>query len=229
VDGERTVRFIASLLLAATLAVISGVTTAALVPGQVTWESTLRGRDLTEDGIADAFYDVDLDITWLCNANVAGPMNWTTANEWAESLSVDGIGGWRLPNALRPDGTWCGGYRCTESELGHLWLISLGNLDVSVFNGNSPIRRTGGFESFGLYYWTSAQTSYWQTYFLTSTGYQYEAQSSLELLALAVHDGDIGVATLSEPPLWVLVLTAGLVGFVANGRRKPAQNALSAW
>ena len=50
-----------------------------------------------------AVYDTDLNITWLANANVNGPMSWTAANTWAANLSiVDAVnnityGNWRLP------------------------------------------------------------------------------------------------------------------------------------
>ncbi len=43
----------------------------APVSGQGTWETTLKPRDLTGDGVADAYYDTVLDITWLADANLA--------------------------------------------------------------------------------------------------------------------------------------------------------------
>ena len=33
-------------------------------------QATLENRDLNGDGVVDAFYDTDLDITWLRDANV---------------------------------------------------------------------------------------------------------------------------------------------------------------
>jgi hypothetical protein len=47
-----------------------------------------QGRDLSGDAVVDAFYDIDLDITWLGDANVNGPMGWDTAANWADNLSL---------------------------------------------------------------------------------------------------------------------------------------------
>ena len=49
------------------------VTTAQAAPvsGQGTWQTTLLPRDLTGDGVVDAYYDTVLDITWLADANLA--------------------------------------------------------------------------------------------------------------------------------------------------------------
>ncbi|HMU63228.1 MAG TPA: hypothetical protein PKD35_00935 [Nitrosomonas sp.] len=57
-----------------------------------------------------AYYDPNLNITWLANANAGagssfddgvnttdGRMTWTSANAWTASLNIGGITGWRLP------------------------------------------------------------------------------------------------------------------------------------
>jgi hypothetical protein len=65
------------------------------VPGQGTWETTLLPRDL-DGNLAngpEAFYDTVLNITWLRNAKVNGLMTWTSANTWANTLVVGGVGG----------------------------------------------------------------------------------------------------------------------------------------
>ena len=81
-------------------------------------------------------YDDVLDITWLQDANYAktvgvvtsGAMPWFTAESWVSSLSYyDSVrdaylDDWRLPTADQ-----CTGYNCTNSEMGHLYYISLGN------------------------------------------------------------------------------------------------------
>lgn len=42
----------------------------AAVPGQGTWKSTLKARDLDGDSsTGEAYYDTTLDITWLADAN----------------------------------------------------------------------------------------------------------------------------------------------------------------
>lgn len=81
-------------------------------------QAELIGRDL--DGDADtieAYYDTELDITWLADANLAasntfgvagissgnavGGMPWSTAHEWVNAMNSAaylGITDWRLPN-----------------------------------------------------------------------------------------------------------------------------------
>lgn len=86
-----------------------------------TWETTLQGRDLTGDGLADAYYDTVLNITWLANANLAasntfdvtginanGTMNWATANAWIDAMNTAnylGYNDWRLPTLSPINGT----------------------------------------------------------------------------------------------------------------------------
>ena len=47
--------------------------------------------------MVDAFYDTDLDITWLRNANVNGAQDWDTQVAWASNFSFGGYDDWRLP------------------------------------------------------------------------------------------------------------------------------------
>jgi hypothetical protein len=93
---------------------------AASVSGQGTWESTLQGRDL--DGNATTFevyYDTELNITWLADANLAASntfgvtgiagstLEWDQANEWISAMNSYGgtgylgINNWRQPT-VRP-------------------------------------------------------------------------------------------------------------------------------
>ncbi|MFO1378390.1 MAG: DUF1566 domain-containing protein [Steroidobacteraceae bacterium] len=77
--------------------------------------AALVARYFDGDATADAYYDDDLGITWLANANAGlgssfdtagggasdGRMNWANANAWAASLDLDGtpgVDGWRLPD-----------------------------------------------------------------------------------------------------------------------------------
>lgn len=105
-----------------------------------------------------AYYDTDLDITWLANANLArsesfgisgsinnGAMDWNTANEWIAAMNAvdDGKGylgynDWRLPKSLDTgapgcnfaySGTDCGyNVDLSVSEMAHLYYVELGNL-----------------------------------------------------------------------------------------------------
>jgi len=142
-----------SLLLASLSILAANAVNAASISGQGTWESTLQGRDLDGDlNTFEAYYDTDLNITWLADANYAGTkMNWVDANAWAAALNPYGsnITGWRLPTVSPIDGTtaddetvsWIGtedrGYNVsapgtfyagsTASEMAHLYYNTLGD------------------------------------------------------------------------------------------------------
>ena len=72
--------------------------------------ATLQPR-FVHDGVAGAFYDTEMDITWLADANYAATVHAATAladgrfaNEpaaqaWAASLEFGGVDGWRLPHS----------------------------------------------------------------------------------------------------------------------------------
>ena len=113
-----------------------------------------------------AFYDDVLDITWLADVNTAagsvfddgssstdGRMTWASANNWAASLNISGVTGWRLPTAEpingtaynttpQNDGSSDVGYNIsrpltvyggsTANEMAHLFYNTLNN--VSRFN-----------------------------------------------------------------------------------------------
>ncbi len=104
-----------------------------------------------------AYYDTDLDITWLADANLAktnqfgiavgnganqirtsGQMTWDTAQAWIAAMNAAGYLGysdWRLPITPQPDATCTSqsgsisyGYNCTGSEMGHLFYGELGGV-----------------------------------------------------------------------------------------------------
>ena len=85
-------------------------------------QAALQDRDLNGDTVVDAFYDTDLDITWLRDAGLFTGGYWADANTWANTLVVGGVSGWRLPMS-----DTCYQYNCTGSEMGHLWYVELGN------------------------------------------------------------------------------------------------------
>lgn len=101
------------------------------VPGRGTWETTLQARDLDRDGVTDAFYDTDLNITWLRDTNYGagspfdagfttpalgpkpanyatdGKMTFNNAKAWASSLTFGGYSDWRLPALTEVSSTCC--------------------------------------------------------------------------------------------------------------------------
>jgi len=99
-----------------TTLITTGLIAASLVSGAA--QAALEGRDLNGSaGSFEAYYDTDLDITWLADANYAqtsgydadGLMNWATANTWAANLSfTDGVNvydDWRLPTVEPVNGS----------------------------------------------------------------------------------------------------------------------------
>ena len=82
-------------------------------------------------------YDTVQNITWLQNWNTNGPMDWTTANNWANNLVYGGFDDWRLPTtassncslSFNPGGGFplqYGGFNCTGSEMGHMFYNEFG-------------------------------------------------------------------------------------------------------
>lgn len=105
-------------------------THAAAINGQGTWETTLQARDFDANPYTiEGWYDTVLGITWLTDGNYAlttggpegyfvsghGTMSWDTAMIWADTVSINGITGWRLPRITPVDGV---DYNRSPSEIG---------------------------------------------------------------------------------------------------------------
>jgi hypothetical protein len=226
---------IASTLIASSLA--SGAAHAAL-----------QGRDLDGNGATfEAYYDTDLDITWLADANYAktsgytdivygaygagssGAMTWADAKIWAANLSfTDGVNiydNWRLPTTLQPDvscdgqsGGFSYGYGCTGSELGHLFYSELGGTaGQSILTSSDP--DLAKFTNLPSAYWSteSESSTYSAWYFNLSGGYQYVNNKFLVYHAWVVSPGD--VAAVPEAQTYALMLAGlGLIGWRARRR-----------
>ena len=227
---------------------------AAGLPGQGAWETTLQARDLDHDGHADAFYDTDLNITWLQDANYPATIGFNSDNklgqfhpdgrmpsnqvrEFAKSLNFSGITGWRLP-ALGPLSTQtcyspsqgyvpCGPY---QSELGHLFEVTLGNLGLydpvtgRARDGVNGIDygwvNTGPFKNVGgnpdtPYLLTGTIVGY-PTWFFDGDTRLFTSSAEF-VLGWAVHDGD--VSAVPEPSSVALLLGGlGVLGLCRQRR-----------
>jgi hypothetical protein len=188
-----------------------------------------------------AYYDDVADLTWLADANAGGVrMSWLNANNWAASLSVGGVGGWRLPDTAQPDST-CNaqrdfiggdgvidtsyGFNCTGSEMGNLFYNVLGGVAGSTLS-------TTGNANYDLF--SNVLTTYWsateyaplspthaQTFNIGNPqgGGQGNSNKDLPYYAWAVQSGD--VAALATPvPAAVWLFGSGLLGLVGMARRK---------
>jgi len=122
------------------------------VSGQGTWETTLQGRDLDGNlATFEAYYDTDLDVTWMANLNyVAVPMSWAAATAWAANLNPfgSGITGWRLPTVTDvgnngPSGSiyqgidWGYNLNTANGEMAHMFYATLGNFAAFDTSGTS--------------------------------------------------------------------------------------------
>lgn len=198
---------------------------------------------------AEAYYDTDFNITWLADANYSrtsgydadGFMTWADANTWAANLSfTDGVnvyGDWRLPTAPQLDASCEGqsvgisfGFNCTGSEMGHLFYVEVGRntgqgflLPEALYTVNNIQANT---------YWTGSDfapdTSFaWVFGFNngnygagnSGVGYQGAISKDGGLYAMAVSNGDVGIAAVPEPSTWAMLLTG--LALVGVATRRP--------
>ncbi len=126
--------------------------------------ATLLGRDLNSDGTNDAYYDTELNVTWLADMSYsyvdgyARRVDWRGDNgqygmdgyngfEWAAQLNYFGFTGWRLPRVsadpshclLSPaDSRYCGFAIGTDGSVVYSELISLLYETLGNVRGSDP-------------------------------------------------------------------------------------------
>lgn len=191
-----------------------------------------------------AYYDTEADLTWLQDAHAGagtsyddgstssdwatdGAMSWQNANDWAASLNIAGVTGWRLPNTLQPDATCSGqnsgvsfGVNCTGSELGNLYYNVLGG----IVNTKISDAHNSNYDFFSNvmdgYHWSVTEyapdtSGAWG--FTTNSGYQLNSlKAGTYLYAWAVHDGDIGAIPV---PAAIWLFGSGLIGLIGLAKR----------
>ena len=187
-----------------------------------------------------AYYDDVADLTWLADANASvgsayeaylgtGFTNWADANSWVSSLIVDGVGGWRLPDTVQPDGSCVShsaskdfGYSCTGSEMGNLFYNVLGgSADSSIITThNANYDLFSNIQS--ISYWSATEYEVdtgdaWV--FFTENGYQTTGSKDQIHYAWAVQSGDISAVPV---PAAVWLFGSGLLGLIGVAKRKKA-------
>jgi hypothetical protein len=197
--------------------------------------SEISNAELHDRG-GGLIYDDVLDITWLQDANFAktngddptGRMTWEQAMQWAQNLEYyDSVRNvtwtdWRLPrigpingghyvNDFSIDGTTDRGFNTVSinSELAHMYYVSLGNLGYAGTDGSYPqsgygLVNTGPFTNLRpLAYWSESEYEPFLGHawgFILLTGSQHAGVKGLETFyAWAVRDGDVGAPV--EPAL----------------------------
>lgn len=194
------------------------------VPGQGTWTTTLQPRSLNGDGTIDAYYDTDLNVTWLRDVGKNGLQFWVDANAWVKTLSAGGHTDWRLPTMVDVNGDGCNfsysnsdcGYNVRTqvgnrvlSELGHLFQQTLGNKGYCDRQGvcNQPgwtQVNIGPFTNLqSMFIWTSVEyvpNTSLAWYYYPYTGYQSFGHKNHMLQVMALRDGDTGVPV--KVPAW---------------------------
>ena len=194
--------------------------------------AALQGRDLNGSaGSFEAYYDTDLDITWLADANALRSLDWYNVNALAASLSfTDGVStydDWRLPTTLQPDAS-CDfnsfgislGYNCTGSEMGHLFYSELGGTaGQSILTSADPdlAKFTNLVPS---PYWSGSEYIHdgyaWSFNFFG--GYQDGHAKGQGPFGLAVSSGDVGA--VPELDTWAMLLAGLVLVGVATRRRR---------
>lgn len=156
--------------------------------------------------------DTSTNLMWTRNVEISGFNNtWDQAISWAADLNYAGYSDWRLPSVLNSDGSGpCTGYNCSDSEMGHLFYVSLGNS----FGG--PPTNAGPFEyllSAHPFWLAEAHPSIpsYAWYFDTDGGYQWARDKGTNSYAWAVRAVPI--------PGAVWLFGSGILG-LAGLRRK---------
>ena len=208
--------------------------------------AALIGRLAATEGGTDyqAYYDDVANLTWLQDANasvgsaydsgvfpnVAGRMTWANANAWAADLTVNDVGGWRLPDTMLNDPTCSGGSStgtdCTGSEMGNLFFNVFG------LHAGFPLSQADGQDNLNLFsnisindYWSATQTESTSSRaytFIVYEGYQGTSDISNTTSAdyargWAVHSGDVSAVPV---PAAVWLFGSGLIGLIGFARRK---------
>ena len=188
-----------STLCAAVFALVSTSTSAAVLP----LEERLGGL---------AYYDPNLGITWAAGANINGPTNWFDAGAWAASLTIGGVGGWRLPSMdvngddVVVDCAFGGIPGCIDNEMGFLAFeegITDGTPGVfSNIQGNS--------------YWSETEdpvalNKVWITDF--DAGLVAQLFNSQIAFTWPVRSGDVGAVPVPAA-VWLFGSALGVIGWM---------------
>ena len=223
-------------VFAGLIAVVSLSARAAVLP--------LEGRLETApgSGVYQAYYDPNINVTWLADANLAasntfgvtgidtnGRMSWYTAFDWIAAMNASsylGFSDWRLPSfdgngngTIEIYGGYCfysgPGSSCADNEMNFLrWQQNISFQGPGYYSTDSE-----PFINMYRYYWSDAELGISARLYDFFRGSSTAALKQYRLGAVwAVRTGDI-VTTVPEPAaIWLTGL--GLIGVLAAARGK---------
>lgn len=209
-----------------------------------TTHAALLGRAALTPGGTDyqAYYDTDLDITWLADASYGwtnnfgvatvsgfGTMDWNTAQTWLAAMNAEnflGASNWRMPSTTVPDAS-CeyqvdagGSYPlqpvgnfCTGSELTYMFNVE-GVRGGSLYSSPFTNLFQGRYWS-GTDYAPDQAQAFWVNSFAGYQGLEFKYQHHF---VWAVRSGDISVVPIPAAA-WLFGSALGVMGWM---RRKAA-------
>ena len=177
-----------------------------------------------------AYYDPNLNITWLADANYAqsnsydsdGLMSWEAATTWANTLMFGGITGWRLPTIDRNNDqiiVSCeggGSSGCEDNEYGYLYWEE----GITAASPTPFINVMAGWS-----YWTSTEYLAFPpdvaNFYFTAGGWNAILPQN-DRYAMAVINDDVFASSAVPIPSAIGLFGSGLLGLIGVARKKAA-------
>ncbi|SER63883.1 PEP-CTERM protein-sorting domain-containing protein [Nitrosomonas sp. Nm51] len=166
-----------------------------------------------------AYYDTQLDITWAADPYITGFGTWEEQQTNVSSLTIGGVSGWRLPSAdVNNDNDIC--FVCADNEMGFLYFVEgITPLTPGVFGSIAE-----DFHWSGTQFSVSPERAF--AFFFGSFDFDFDVfNKSSRFFAWPVHSGDVGINTVSEPEIIVLIGFGllSLAGFLRIQRKYQEQ------
>lgn len=170
-----------------------------------------------------AYYDDQLDITWLANADAAkgtiyddgesatdGAMTLASAMAWLDNLNINGVSGWRLPDMdVNRDGDVVNcrldPSACKDNEMGYLYWVEGVTYSTPLPFSNIHM---------GLY-WSGTEYNIERMWtFDMYVGDRDTDGKNFELHTWTVHDGDVGVNVKLLPTGTLMIQSSSADDFI---------------